>query len=310
MLTETKKVAIVTPVHNRRELTLQCLRSLARIDRTNLDLRIIVVDDGSTDGTADAVRANFPAVEIIQGDGNLWYSGGMNAGIEHALKQEVDYVWCVNDDSIFDEKCLIKLIECAEKNPRSVVGAILLLWDKPHQLFQTSPQWNAFGGGWRHWNQQTVWTIPEKPWEVELIVGNCVLFPAQAIREVGLMFTEKLPHYGDAEYTPRMRKKGWRLLIEPRARVFCSPNTPPPRLRKMNLRQKMDALFFNRMHAHNIIKRFYINYYGAPTKLQGVMAFCSFFALLPFGKNYENGVSGELKEPPLKETYAHAVINE
>jgi GT2 family glycosyltransferase len=59
-----------------------------------------------------------------------------------------------------------------------------------------------------HWFHQTVWTVPEKPWRVDLIVGNCVLVPTEAIKEVGLMDSKRYPNFGDAEYTPRLRRKG------------------------------------------------------------------------------------------------------
>src|SRR4051812_20447515 len=103
---EVKKVrlAIVSPVHNRRELTLQCLRSLSRIDRDGLDVRITIVDDGCTDGTGDAVREGFPEVNLVQGTGDLFYSAGTNLGLVAALKHKPDYVLCINDDSIFDER--------------------------------------------------------------------------------------------------------------------------------------------------------------------------------------------------------------
>jgi GT2 family glycosyltransferase len=61
------KIAIVIPVYDRRETTLQGLRSLSRIDRTGLSVRIFVVDDASPDGTGDAVRAEFPDVVVING---------------------------------------------------------------------------------------------------------------------------------------------------------------------------------------------------------------------------------------------------
>lgn len=61
------RLAIVSPVHNRRKLTLQCLRSLSRIDRTGLDIRVTIVDDGCTDGTGAAIRDGFPEVNIVQG---------------------------------------------------------------------------------------------------------------------------------------------------------------------------------------------------------------------------------------------------
>ena len=235
MTSDKTSVAIVTPVHNRRELTLLCLRSLERIDRTGLDIYTIVVDDGSSDGTAEAIRREFPSVELIAGNGDLWFTEGTNVGIRVALEKEVDYVLMINNDQVFDADFLQAMIGTARAHARSVVGPLLLLWDAPHRLFQTAPVWNTWLGGWRHWYGQTVWTVPDRPWEVELIVGNCVLVPSEALRECGLMDAKHFPNFGDAEFTPRLRRKGWRLLIEPRARVFCQPNDLPPRVRNKNL---------------------------------------------------------------------------
>jgi hypothetical protein len=63
---------------------------------------------------------------------------------------------------------------------------LLLLWDEPHRLFQVSPIWDTLYGGWRYWEDQTVWTVPDRPWSVDIIVGNCVLVPAAAFAECGL----------------------------------------------------------------------------------------------------------------------------
>lgn len=307
---KNRKVEIVTPVHNRRDLTLQFLRSLERIDRTGIDVHAIIIDDGSTDGTSEAVREYFPQVEIVSGDGSLWYTAGTNRGIEAALKHDPDYILCVNNDSIFEEKTIRKMVECAEKYPRSVVGAVLLLWDTPHKVFQTSPKWSVKWGGWRHWQNQTVWTLPEKPWEVEIIVGNCVLFPAEVIREVGLMNEKLLVQYGDAEYTPRMRKKGWRLLIEPQARIFCKPNDLPPKLKEMPLKKLIKVLFFDAHNVHSLRRRLYMNLGGAPNYFYGILAFLVFFMRLGLGKNAEGGWAFRQAEKPLKEIYADSVVKD
>lgn len=304
------RVEIVTPVHNRKVITLQCLKSLSRIEKKGLDVHIIIVDDGSTDGTAEAVRREFPEVELIEADGSLWFTEGTNVGVRAALKHFPKYVLLINDDAVFDADFLFYMLETAENNRRSVVGSLLILWDAPHRLFQTAPIWNTWSGGWRHWVHQTVWTVPEKPWKVDLIVGNCVLVPVEAIKEVGLMDSKRYPNFGDAEYTPRLRKKGWNLLIDPRARVFCQPNTLPPSIRKLGTRKMLDALIFDLKNIHNLRRRFYSNIDGAPSRLKGLAAFTIFFLRLLFRKNAESFWAESQKEKPLTEIFAGSVINE
>ncbi len=304
-----KKIEIVTPVHNRKELTLRFLQSLSRIDDTDLLIHIVVVDDGSTDGTADVVGNLFPAVEIVRGDGNLWYTAGTNLGIKTALKREPDYILAVNNDTVFDPNFLQHLVETAEKYPRSVVGATLLLWDEPDRLFQTSPLWDTFGGGWRHRYEQTIETIPDKPWEVGIIVGNCVLFPAAAIKEVGLMDEKRLVQYGDAEYTPRMRRRGWRLLIEPRAHVFCKPNDVPPPIRRMAFGKMIKTLFFDSTNPASLKRKLQTNLAGAPNRWAGAVAFAAFLARAATKTTREQRKNRQ-DEKPLAETFAKSVLND
>ena len=304
------KVEVVTPVHNRKELTLGCLRSLADIDREGIDLHVIIVDDGSTDGTAAALREQFPDVEIVEGDGNLWYTAGMNAGFSAAMRHEPDYVLAINNDSEFDPKFLRHMISTAERNPRSVVGAVLVNWDDRNSVFQVAPKWNVWWGGMRHWVRQTLDTLPKRPWKVELIVGNCVLFPAAAIREMGLMDAKRLPQYGDAEYTPRMRKAGWTLLIDPRARVYCKPNDIPERISEMGTGSLVRKMFFNPYHPHSLKRRINSTVGSAPNKLEGYVAVLVFFVRVLLGKNVEGAWARAQNERPLSETYSAETLAE
>ncbi len=304
------KISIVSPVHNRKAETLQWLRSLEELDCDGFDIRVVIVDDGSTDGTADAVAAAFPDTEIIFGDGNLWFTGGTNRGIEAALEHDPDYILTCNNDTICDPRAVRVMVECAQQYPRSVVGPLLLDWTTPHKLFQVSPKWELLSGGFRHWRNQTVWTVPKRPWSVDIIVGNCVLFPVQAIREVGLMDEKRFVHYGDAEYTPRMRRLGWRLLIEPRARIFCKPNDPPPRFRSLSFTDKIKALFSNSPNAHSLWRRHYMNIATAPNYLEGLAATPVFYARYLLGKNLEGDWAETLHEPDLSETFADRVVKD
>lgn len=303
------RVCIVIPVHNRRDITLLCLKSLDRVNKENLEVKIIIVDDGSTDGTPEAILKNFPEVEVIHGDGSLWYTEGTNVGVRAALKYNPKYVLLMNDDQVFDKNFLKYMVETAEKNEKSVVGALLLLWDQPHKVFQVSPIWSTWLGGWHHWRHQTVWTVPKTAWEVELIVGNCVLVPTKAIEELGLMNSKYFPNFGDAEYTPRLRKNGWKLILDPRAKVFVQPNTTPQSVKRLSsFREKLEALFVDLKKPQNVRRRFYAYWLSAPSKIQGVIAFFIFFVRLLLGKNIEGDWAEKQKEPPLSELLRDKIL--
>lgn len=294
------RLAIIAPVHNRRELTLQCLRSLSRIDRTGLDVLIFIVDDGCTDGTREAIEDDFPDVRIVQGTGELWYTAGTNLGILSALKHKPDYLLCINDDSIFEEKCIQQMIDCAKRHSRSVVGGLLLLWDTPHRVFQVAPLWKTWQGGWRHWQEQTIWTVPQAPWEVDLIVGNCILYPAAVFDEAGMMNPRISAQYGDAEFTTRLKKRGWRLLIEPRARVFCQPNAEHIPVTSQPLSKQVELLFRKRSSAVNVTHQLRQSIHTAPNKLTGLAAFAAFYTRVAgrklFGANGQPAAEGKLSD--------------
>ena len=269
-----KKVALVIPVYNRRDTTLQGLRSLARIDTEGLDVGIFVVDDGSTDGTGDAIREHFPDVVLIEGDGSLHYAAGTNRGISAALEWEPEYIATMNDDAVFHEQFLERLVKTAERNPRSIVGALLLLWNEPHKVFQVGQYWNTWKGGWVIPEDLTAFNVPKEEFEVECIVGNCVLFPVEAIRENGLMDEVKFPHgWGDAQYLMRMRKAGWKLLVQPRSFVWCEPNTNPQPLHDLRPSEILRALFLNKRHPLNLHRQLVARWESAPSKPKGAASF-------------------------------------
>lgn len=268
------KVALVIPVHNRRETTLQALRSLSRIDKSGLDIRIFIVDDGSSDGTSEAITRDFSEVTLVRADGTLHYAGGTNLGIKTASQWKPDHYLLMNDDSVFHEKFLIHLVQTAEANPRSVVGALLLLWDSPHRVFQVGQKWKTMRGGWEIPYDLTVFNVPKEAFQVECIVGNCVLVPALAVNENGMLDAERFPHgWGDAQYFMRLRKAGWTLLIDPRSRVWCEPNSYPPPLHTQGLRRVIEILFFDRRHPSNFVRQFQARWHSAPNRLAALIAF-------------------------------------
>lgn len=108
-----QKIAILLTSHNRKEKTLKCLTSLydaiQQVNEYNFD--IYLVDDGSTDGTYESVKTRFPSANIIKGNGNLFWAGGMRLAWETALKEnKYDAFLLLNDDVLLTESCLINLL--------------------------------------------------------------------------------------------------------------------------------------------------------------------------------------------------------
>jgi len=294
-----KKVELVIPVYNRRETTLQALRSLSRIADTNLNVHIIVVDDGSTDGTGEAIRRDFPEVQIVEGDGTLHYAAGTNRGIAAALERQPDYIVTMNDDAIYHEQFLQRLVKTAEANPRSVIGALLLLWTEPHKVFQVGYEWKTTAGGWLQKENLTAFDYPQEPFEVEGMAGNCLLFPVEAILECGLLDEKKFPHgWGDFQYVVRMKKMGWQLLIEPKALVWCEPNTDPKPLHQLTKTEVLRILFRNRRHPLNLQRQFIMRWESAPTKRQAFLGFLAYLLSLtakPLKLNAKNKLKAPIK---------------
>jgi len=291
------RVAIVMPVYNRREIVLQCLRSLRRVDSTGLEIRIFIVDDGSTDGTSDAVKRDFPEVELIAGDGTLHYAAGTNRGIEAAMDWGADFVVTQNDDAVYHDQYLQRLIRTANANPRSIVGGLLLLWNEPHKVFQVAPKWKTFQGGWIFPEDLTAFNVGKEPFEVECIVGNCVIFPAEAIRECGLMDEVKFPHgWGDAQYLARFRRAKWKLLVDPTVYVWCEPNTYPAPLHHAGFSKLVNILFKDRKHPLNLQRQWIARIESGPSKFTAAVSFGAYLAEIAI-KSLQYGGRRVFKRP-------------
>jgi GT2 family glycosyltransferase len=143
-----------------------------------------------------------------------------------------------------------------------------------------------------------------------MIVGNCVLYPVAAIREAGLMDEKHLPQYADTEYTPRMRRHGWQLLIEPRARVFCKPNDTVSGFRNLPLDRQFHLLFRDKAGDYSLHRRFYGSLGSAPNAVQGLLAIPISLARILLGRNQESTWVLTQDEPPLSETFASAVVDD
>jgi len=223
------RVRAIIPVHNRRELTLACLRQLARAERGGVELHVMVVDDGSVDGTTEAIAAQFPEVDVIQGDGNLWWTGAIKRGLEATLRHDCDYVLLLNDDLELANDFLSELAKVARRHPSGLVSSIKL-------RRRTDGTEEILAGGFhlvgrlhevRNSLQGNPYVRDALPSELQadMLTGASLLMPVHVIRSIGWPDQARFPHnWGDLEYTRRASVAGYACWVASRSRVYTDRN--------------------------------------------------------------------------------------
>jgi len=204
---------------NRREDTLACLESLARV--TYQDLKIIVLDNQSTDGSVDAIRAAFADVQIINLMTNLGYAGNNNVGIEAAIRQGADWILVLNEDTILDPNCLAELIKVGESDPRiGIVGPMVYHYDEP-TIIQSAG--GMLGKYWQSQhlgkNEPDCGQFPT-PHRVEWISGCALLIRTAAVQQVGMLDANFFIYWEETEWCIRVSRGGWEIYHVPQARLW------------------------------------------------------------------------------------------
>ena len=212
---------ILIPVHNRRFLTLKCLNHLAT--QADLDLfQILVIDDGSTDGTSQAIKKQYPQVQVLKGDGGLWWTGAMELGMKYAYDRGAEYFVWLNDDTLPAAGAISALIALCTRRPRCIVAGQCYSDDGIDQ-----PTYGGFCHGWLKHS-----AIAAKPNQLQVcdsVNGNLVCLPRSVVSDIGYPPAKKAPHYhGETIYTWRAKQEGYTLLLSGDITARCAKNPGNP----------------------------------------------------------------------------------
>jgi GT2 family glycosyltransferase len=217
-----KKLVVLMACHNRLNTTLACLQALYQ---QNATFDVYLVDDGSSDGTSDAVRTNYPEVKLFKGNGNLFWVGAMRLAFSEALKDGYDYYLWLNDDTLLEPDALSNLHNTHQ---------LLTKRGYPNSIVVGSVKDPAtgkytYGGRVRSKDRfsRTFEAVePEqKPKECDTMHGNVVLIPHTVVEKVGNLDESFTHQRGDLDYGLRARKLGCSIWVAPGYLGTCSQNS-------------------------------------------------------------------------------------
>lgn len=209
-------VLVIIVTYNGMRWIAKCLQSL---EAGTVQSNIIVIDNASTDGTADFVRFEFPKVILIESHRNLGFGGANNIGLQAALKENADFVFLLNQDAWVDRYCLEKLIAVSRKHPDY---AILSPFHQDYEGIAPERYFKEFV-----LEQYTPdYRLDRKPTEQQEVLPTsfvhaaCWLLPIATVKAVG-GFDPIFFHYGeDNDYVQRTRSRGLRVGIVPGTTVY------------------------------------------------------------------------------------------
>lgn len=262
-----KKIALVIPIHNRIEISKQGINNIQKSIRYyqanglgQCDIHIIVVDDGSTDGSSEWINLNYPEITTLKGDGSLWWTGAMNKGTRYAVDElKVNYVLLWNDDTMCSDNYFCEL-EKILSNPNmvnSILVSKIFYLQEPNKLFNFGCYYDRKSGrkkliGYKQVDSGEFDNIISIDWSG----GMGTLIPAEVLKSVNYFDDQHFPHYhGDSDFFLRAQKQGYKAFAIPTLKIWndSDPNGGNP---IKSLKSFQNALFSNR--SNNNIKQNYL----------------------------------------------------
>ncbi|MBW2056322.1 MAG: glycosyltransferase family 2 protein [Deltaproteobacteria bacterium] len=218
------ELSVIIVNWNTRDLVLECLRSLYR-DTSGLSTEVLVVDNGSCDGSAESIRAAFPGVILIENSRNLGFARAGNQGLARSRGR---YILFLNTDGLVQEGAVRLLLDFMEATPRAaIVGPQLLNPDGSKQnSFDNFPTLISEGLNKSLLRLLFPARYPSKrlsfssPVEVESAIGACLMVRRDAIDDVGPMDEDYFFFMEETDWCFRMRQRGWKVYLVPQARVI------------------------------------------------------------------------------------------
>ena len=218
----SSRVAVIILNWNNRQITSDCIRSVLAMDGS--DIAILVVDNGSTDGSAEILRQEFPEITVLPQGRNLGFAAGSNVGMRLALANDAEYVLLLNNDTIVGPDLIREMLSAMQHDARiAAVCPKIYFADRPELLWYAGADFSLWTGTGKHrgWKEVDRGQYDQQQ-EITQATGCAMLVRCNVLREVGLLDEQFWAYAEDLDWSVRFLKRGYRLAFAPKARLWHS----------------------------------------------------------------------------------------
>jgi len=209
-------VSVIILNWNGRHLLPDCLGSLAQ--QTWRDFETILVDNGSEDGSADWVKANYPQVRVIRLNSNQGFCGGNNAGIWAAAGE---YIVLLNNDTLVENNWLENLYQGIKSDPQiAACDSKILYFDERDKIWMSGADYSIAGTPSGRWARQSDRDEFQQPADVFVACACAAIYRKSVFDEIGLLDEDFFAGYEDVDWSFRAHLRGYRIVNISSARVY------------------------------------------------------------------------------------------
>lgn len=215
-------VSVIVVNYNTREHLLRCLESVFRQARDAHRVQVFVVDNGSTDGSAGAVRQSFPSVNLICNEQNTGFAYAVNQGLRQTA--QCQYHLILNTDAVLSDNYLKNLVEFMDSHPQAaiVTGQLLNEDGSLQHSFDNIPTLISETLGKSI--SRLVIPLTKKPrdgyFEVESVVGAAMMVRQKAIEDEGVLDEQYFLFLEETDWCYRISRQGWQICLVPDATAY------------------------------------------------------------------------------------------
>jgi len=217
-------VCIIIVSWNTKPYLLRCLESIFQ-KRERVPWEVVVVENGSQDGSGNAVKEMFPSVRLIENDRNLGFSKAANQGL---IKSSGRYALLINPDTEVKERVIGQLVSFMDGHPKAGVAGVQLLHSDGSKQNSIA---NFPTLATELLNKDLLrWVFPERfpgksknylePIEVDSVIGACMIMRREAMEQVGLLDEDYFLFLEETDWCYRMKKAGWKVYHLPEAEIY------------------------------------------------------------------------------------------